>query len=292
MAMKMKIFGLRFFIFLSFSIVFFSCNNDSEKPAAELEAIDILNESYGNTAENTMDVYLPAGRSISETPLFIYIHGGAWVSGDKSEIVAFRPLVEFSFPEYAIISLNYSLLNLGTGTGQFPDQENDIIDAINYILSKTDEWNVSKEIILAGASAGGHLALLHSYKHQEIGNIQAVLALFPPTDLSSLYGFNTLTSQGLQILLNGTPESNPDGYAQSSPTTFVMQNSVPTVFFHGTSDTVVPISQSEILAEKLEENNVPYYFEAYPGEGHGLNFGPYAEVIQKAADFLEQELKQ
>ncbi|WP_296705579.1 alpha/beta hydrolase [Algoriphagus sp.] len=290
MAINKQILRFRFFILLSFSIVFFSCNKDSENPVVEVEAIDILNESYGNTAENTMDVYLPAGRSIAETPLFIYIHGGAWVSGDKSEILAFRSLVESSFSGYAIISLNYSLLNLGTGSGQFPDQENDIIDAINYIVSKTEEWNVSKNIILAGASAGGHLALLHSYKHQEIGNIQAVLALFPPTDLQSLYGFNSLTSQGLQVLLNGTPESNPMGYAQSSPITFVNPNSVPTVFFHGTSDTVVPVSQSEILAEKLEENNVPYYFEAYPGEGHGLGFGPYAEVIQKAADFINQEL--
>ena len=288
--MNKLIFKLRFLIVLSFSIVLFSCNNDSENPAAELEAIDILNESYGSTAENSMDVYLPAGRSTSETPLFIYIHGGGWVSGDKSEIQAFRSLVETSFPDYAIISLNYTLLNLGTGAGQFPDQENDIIDAINYILSKTNEWNISKNIILAGASAGGHLALLHAYKHQEIGNIQAVLALFPPTDLVSLYDFNSLTQQGLQILVNGTPDSNPTGYAQSSPITFVNSNSIPTVFFHGTADVVVPVSQSEILAEKLEENNVPYYFEAYPGEGHGFDFGPYAEVIQKAADFIEGEL--
>ena len=288
--MNKLIFKLRFLIVLSFSIVLFSCNNDSENPAAELEAIDILNESYGLTAENSMDVYLPAGRSTSETPLFIYIHGGGWVSGDKSEIQAFRSLVETSFPDYAIISLNYTLLNLGTGAGQFPDQENDIIDAINYILSKTNEWNISKNIILAGASAGGHLALLHAYKHQEIGNIQAVLALFPPTDLVSLYDFNSLTQQGLQILVNGTPDSNPTGYAQSSPITFVNSNSIPTVFFHGTADIVVPVTQSEILAEKLEENNVPYYFEAYPGEGHGFDFGPYAEVIQKAADFIEGEL--
>lgn len=288
--MNKLIFKLRFLIVLSFSIVLFSCNNDSENPAAELEAIDILNESYGSTAENSMDVYLPAGRSTSETPLFIYIHGGGWVSGDKSEIQAFRSLVENSFPDYAIISLNYTLLNLGTGAGQFPDQENDIIDAINYILSKTNEWNISKNIILAGASAGGHLALLHAHKHQEIGNIQAVLALFPPTDLASLYDFISLTQQGLQILVNGTPESNPTGYAQSSPITFVNSNSIPTVFFHGTADVVVPVTQSEILAEKLEENNVPYYFEAYPGEGHGFDFGPYAEVIQKAADFIEGEL--
>lgn len=285
-----KVFKLRFFLLLFLSIGFYSCNNESENPSVELEAIDILNESYGPEADNRMDVLLPAGRSTSKTPLFVYIHGGGWTSGDKSEISAFRSLVENSFPDYAIISLNYSLLNLDTGFGQFPAQENDIIDAINYIISKSDDWDVSNEIILAGASAGGHLALLHSYKHQEIGDIKAVLALFPPTDLASLYDFNPLTKLGLQILLNGTPESDLQAYEQSSPTTFVNPNSIPTVFFHGTNDDVVPIDQSELLVEKLEGNNVPYYFEAIQGEGHGFSMGTYAIVIQKAADFINNEL--
>ncbi|MBN3584772.1 alpha/beta hydrolase [Algoriphagus aestuarii] len=288
--MNIRVFKFRFFLFASLSVLFFACNNDAEKPVKELEAIDILNESYGTSVANSMDVFLPAGRTTSETPLFIYIHGGGWNSGDKSEILIFRNLIESAFEGYAIISLNYSLYNLNTGTGQFPAQENDIKDAINYILSKTDEWNVSKKIILAGASAGGHLALLHSYKHQNIGNIQAVLALFPPTDLTSLFEFNTLTQQGLQLLLSGTPESNPDAYATSSPTTYVTSTSIPTAFFHGTADDVVPISQSELLAEKLEENSVSYYFESYPGEGHGLDFRSYAEAIQKAADFIDEKL--
>lgn len=288
--MQFNIFKIRLILFLSASIIFFSCNNDSDDPIAELEAKAVLNESYGAGVENSMDVYLPEGRSKEKTPLFVYIHGGGWISGDKNEILSFKPLIEFSFPDYAIISLNYSLLNLATGEGQFPDQENDIIDAINYIVSKTDEWDVSSEIILAGASAGGHLALLHSYKHQEVGNIKAALALFPPTDLASLYDFNTITKQGLQVLLSGTPESQPDAYAASSPTTFVTPSSVPTVFFHGTSDTVVPVSQSEMLATKLEENNVNFYYEAIPGEGHGLEFGSYAQVIQKAAEFIKEEL--
>ncbi len=290
MAMKIHVFKFRFLLIASLSILFFACNNDSESPSKELEAIDILNESYGTDVANSMDVYLPAGRSTSETPLFIYIHGGGWNNGDKSEILVFRNLIESAFQGYAIISLNYSLYNINTGTGQFPAQENDVMDAINYILSKTDEWNVSNKIILAGASAGGHLALLHSYKHQNVGNIQAVLALFPPTDLTSLFEFNTLTQQGLQLLLSGTPESNPDAYAMSSPITYVTPNSIPTAFFHGSADVVVPVSQSELLAEKLEENNVSYYFESYPGEGHGLDFKSYAEAIQKAADFINEEL--
>lgn len=284
--MKIPLFKVHFFLIASLSFFFLGCNEESDPAFREDEAIDILNESYGDKAANTMDVYLPAGRNTSDTPLFIYIHGGAWNSGDKSEILAFRNLIESEFQGYAIISLNYSLYNFNTGTGQFPTQEYDIVDAINYILGKTDDWNVSKKIILAGSSAGGHLALLHSYKHQNIGNIQAVLALFPPTDLKTLFEFNSLTQQGLQLLVGGTPESNPDAYAISSPLTYVSFRSVPTVFFHGTEDVVVPITQSELLREKLDEKEVPYYYESIPGQGHGFELSTYPIIIQKAADFI------
>ncbi|SIO08702.1 Acetyl esterase/lipase [Algoriphagus halophilus] len=290
MVMIKNFFAIRFLVALAIPLLFFSCSSDSDDPVLEpIVAMDIYDEPYGSDEDNSMDIFLPEGRTKESTPVFVYIHGGAWNSGDKSEILAFRTLLEYSFPGYAIVSLNYSLYDLGNGSGQFPAQENDIIDAINYIASKTDDWNVSDELILAGASAGGHLALLHSYKHPEIGNIQAVMALFPPTDLISLYDFNTLTQQGLQLLLDGTPENKETAYLESSPINYVSSTSVPTVFFHGTEDVVVPISQSELLESKLKEAGVSYYYEAIPGQGHGFGLSTYPIIIQKAADFINSE---
>lgn len=289
--MSNKFFKFRFLVILPFSLIFYSCNSDSEEPTPNpIAALDITNEAYGTDADNSMDIYLPEGRSQETTPLFIYIHGGGWITGDKNEIQAFRPIIENSFPGYAIISLNYSLLDLTTGMGKFPEQENDIIAAINYILSKTDEWDVSQEIILAGASAGGHLALLHGYKHPEIGNIKAVMALFPITGLTTFFDFNSDSQQLLSAILNGDPISQSDAYKESSPLTYVSSTTIPTVLFHGTADEVVPVSQSETLAAELEKNSVVNYFEAIPGEGHGFQPATYFSVIQKAAQFIANEL--
>ncbi|MEB2782315.1 alpha/beta hydrolase [Algoriphagus sp. C2-6-M1] len=286
-----KFFKFRFLVLLSSSIIFYSCNSDSEEPIPNpIAALDITNEAYGTDANNSMDIYLPEGRSKETTPLFIYIHGGGWITGDKSEIQAFRPIVENAFPGYAIISLNYSLLDLASGTGKFPEQENDIIAAINHILSKTEDWDVSQELILAGASAGGHLALLHSYKHPEIGNIKAVMALFPITDLTTFFDFNSNSQLLLSVMLNGNPVSQSGAYMESSPITYVSSTSIPTVLFHGAADEVVPISQSESLAAELEKNSVANYFEAIPGEVHGFQPITYLGVIQKAAQFIANEL--
>ena len=158
-------------------LAFWSCTSEQDgNPSGELAALDLFDQSYGSKSTQVLDVYLPASRSIQDTPLLIYIHGGAWIDGSKDEFKQFRTSLSTALPNYAFVSINYSLYDLGSGTNNFPTQENDVIEAITYVLSKTDEWNISDTIILAGASAGGHLALLHAYKHESVGNIKAVVA--------------------------------------------------------------------------------------------------------------------
>ncbi|UZD21771.1 alpha/beta hydrolase [Algoriphagus halophytocola] len=291
----MKIF-LTFFRNSSFlvfaTLILLACSSEpDENPITGLPEKTELNLSYGTTGNQLLDIYLPAGRSTASTPVMIYIHGGAWVEGSKEEFVAFKDLMSAVLPDYAFVAINYNLYNLNTGANGFPQQENDVIDAVTFVLSKSSEWNISDKIVLAGASAGGHLALLHAYKHQEIGDIQAAIAFFPPTDLTALYEFSPITKLGLQGLIGGTPESNPEGYVDSSPVEFVDSESVPTLFFHGTVDTVVPISQSEILADALESAGVAHQFTIVPNEGHGFQDSTYPPLFQEAATFINSVIQ-
>ncbi len=277
-------------LFILFSM--WSCDSDKdEDPDKLLPALNLVNQAYGTDPKQTLDVYLPAERSSENTPLIVYIHGGAWIDGNKSEFLAFQSLMGKSFPGYAFVAIDYRLYNPNTKLNQFPTQEKDVISSIEYVLSKASGWNISDKIILAGASAGGHLALLHSYKHQDIGNIQAVIAFFPPTDLSPFYEFNSITSALLASLIGGTPTEQPRIFSASSPVTFVDENSVPTVFFHGTTDTVVPISQSEILKKELESSGVPFLYKSISGQGHGFTEATYTTLIQEASDYLKTILK-
>lgn len=282
----------KFLVQVLFLLFIWSCDSGKdEDPDGLLPALNLVNQAYGTDPKQNLDVYLPAGRSIEETPLLIYIHGGAWIDGSKSEFLSFQSLMEKSFPGYAFVSIDYRLFNLNDGDNKFPTQENDVLKSIEYILSKTAGWNISNKIILAGASAGGHLALLHGYKHQDIGNIQAIIAFFPPTDLAPFYGFNSITSALLAGLISGTPSEQPRIYSASSPVTFINENSIPTVFFHGTTDNVVPISQSEILKKELESFSVPFLYKSVPGQGHGFTEATYATLIQEASVYLKTVLE-
>jgi acetyl esterase/lipase len=279
-------------LFLGIFMVF-SCNEkeDPESGLNPLVAVDLLNITYGSNPRQMMDVFLPANRSQKSTKVFVWIHGGGWMDGSKDEFIQFKPWLEEVQDDYAYIAVNYRLFNISTGIDQFPSQEEDVKQAVSFIQSQLEAWDLSGEIILAGASAGGHLALLHSYKNNENGLVKAVVAFFPPTDLTSFYNFSPLTKLLLDNLLGGNPTTKPMVYASGSPLNYVTPTSVPTVFFHGDTDTVVPISQSKILEEKLKSHNVPHLVEYIPGQGHGFSTQTNQDLIVKTQVFLDGILK-
>lgn len=282
----------RSFFLLSFSLLLWNCSENIESPlVGELPAMDLFDQSYGNETNQLFDLFLPQGRTRENTPLIIYIHGGGWIDGSKEEFLQFKQSFQREFPDYAIASINYRLFDFVTGNNKFPTQENDVIAAVRSIQLQTVDWDISDQIILAGASAGGHLALLHSYKHQTIGNIKAVIAFFPPTNLTTLYTFNQITQLGLNALLGGNPQEKESAYLASSPSNFIRGSVVPTIFFHGTSDTVVPVWQSDLFAEDLNSVSAQFEYKRIENQGHGFNDLTYSQAFKDAASFLERVLE-
>jgi dipeptidyl aminopeptidase/acylaminoacyl peptidase len=68
--------------------------------------------------------------------------------------------------------------------------------------------------------------------------------------------------------MNGTPQSNPSLYQQSSPINFVTNQSCPTIIFHGNADVVVPFSESVDLKNELSSAGVANQMITYPNVGH------------------------
>jgi acetyl esterase/lipase len=284
--MKAESVVVRQFFFLLFSAFFLiGCSIDQEKNAEGLKALEITDISYGSNLRQKMDVFLPAGRSTEKTSLLVYIHGGAWIDGDKSEFLQFKPLVEQAFPDFAFISMNYRLFDFTSKQNKFPTQEEDVAAALAFIETKLADWNISSKLVLSGASAGGHLALLHGFKNRK-SEIKGLVVFFPPTDLPSLYGFNNLTTLGLTEILGGTPQTAATAYQNSSPIKFVSQDDPPTIFFHGETDAVVPISQSEQLEAALKTAQVRHQFIRVPNQGHGFSTETNASLLKQAKAFL------
>ena len=250
------------------ALLLVACQKESKTTSnTEVPEQTLANVSYGNDAAQKMDVYLPAGRTTESTKIIIMVHGGAWLEGDKSEFTPYVSILKQRLPGYAIANINY---RLASAAGNFfPTQENDMKSAVDFLLQKTGEYKISEKIVLLGASAGAHMALLQAYKYAT-PKIKAVISYFGPTDMTTLYNSaSTNTKLALQLLLGGPPTTS-SLYQQSSPGNFVDAQDPPTIIFHGDSDVIVNLAQSTLLRDKLQAAGITHQLNVYPGLGHDV----------------------
>jgi acetyl esterase/lipase len=271
------------------SVFFLSCKKDTSSgnttppPVAEKTE---LNVAYGTDAAQKMDIYLPAGRSTATTKVIILIHGGGWTQGDKADFTTYVDTLKKRIPGYAIFNINY---RLATGSANFfPTQENDVKAAIEFIYGKRNEYLISDKFVLLGASAGGHLSLLHAYKYNTPVKIKAVVDFFGPTDLVDMY--NNPPNPLIPILLlqvtGGIPSTVPIMYQQSGPINYVTAQSPPTIILHGGVDVVVSYTQSVLLKNKLQSFGVVNQYVFYPTENHGWTGANLTDSFDKITAFL------
>jgi acetyl esterase/lipase len=102
---------------------------------------------------NALDLYLPAGKQ--NVPLVFYVHGGGWRAGDKGNVT---PLVNlFGRMGVGLASINYRL----APQVKHPGQIEDVARAFGWIYKNASQYGIDRErIVIAGASAGGHLVAL------------------------------------------------------------------------------------------------------------------------------------
>jgi len=277
-------------LIISFSFLF-SCKKETEIIAKNLPAETLTNQAYGTDAAQKMDIYLPPGRSSDSTKLIVLVHGGAWVTGDKTDFSSFIPILQQRLSTYAIANINYKLAT--NTSNHFPSQENDMKAAINFLVQQSGNYSITHKMVLLGASSGAHLATLQAYKYAE-PKISAVVDFYGPVDMVSLYNSTTIpfNRSVIESLMEGTPASNPNLYQQSSPLNFVTSQAPPTLIFHGDKDEVVPVAQSIALKDKLQSLGVINQLFIYPNQGHDIWPDPImTDAFDKTEAFIKSNVK-
>jgi len=291
--LNIKTQGILNIAFLTLVIILFaaSCKKTGTSPVVYSAALQttVKDVAYGADTSQKMDVYLPAGRSTSATKILVMVHGGSWNEGDKTDFDDAIDTLLVLLPDYAIFNINYRLS--ANGKNLFPAAINDVGLAIQFINKQAALYNVdTQKLVLGGASAGAHLALLQAYSKPG-GNLKAAVDLFGPVDLTWLYNNHPLPQFARPVLINFlgvSLEQNPTLYANASPVTYISASTCPTIIFHGTADDVVPVQESEDLKKKLDNFNVPNKLIEYTGEGHGWVGAPLTDTYIQIANFLKQ----
>jgi dipeptidyl aminopeptidase/acylaminoacyl peptidase len=89
---------------------------------------------------------------------------------------------------------------------------------------------------------------------------------------------------------HGELEQNPNYWATISPNSYLADLSGPIQLHHSTTDEMVPLAWSEILAEELQLADAPYEFYTYEGDNHNI-IGNFSTAMQRTIDFLDKYVK-
>ena len=287
---------------------------------------DFSNQKYGDHKDQILDIKIPEKKNAHA---IVYIHGGAYMVGDKSQYPSF--LAAYS-KNSIIAAINYRMVKDSTNVCM-----EDILSDVNAAMAKitgiSGAHNVSiKDFILLGHSAGGHIALLYSYKYpRERTKVSACLSLAGPTDFTDDLSWSRMTMWGenfkerlaffsvLGSLLTGREIKLKQAYwtlqknyaefkkyiLDISPVAYVSEanKNPPTLLVHARSDNQVPYSNAVRLKTALAAVSVPHKLitpvgtannHMLGGECHGDNSPVFYENqpwVAKAMDWLEKHLE-
>lgn len=259
-----------------------------------------------------LDIYLP-DKGDGPFPVIVTIHGGAWLFGDKGDIMNLH-FLEGLKRNFAVVCMNYRL----SGEAQFPKQIYDCKAAVRHLRANAETYHLDVNRIAAwGASAGAHLAALLGTSRKvrkledfTMGNprassaVHAVVDWYGPTE-SFLKMDEQLIASGMgkpdhsaadspESKLLGRPITEvPDLVRFASPMTYIKANMPPFLIQHGLKDEIVPIQQSLNFAAEIERSadTKRVTLEILSDAGHGDPLFETPQNVARVLDFLEQQLK-
>jgi acetyl esterase/lipase len=245
-----------------------------------------------NQVPVTMDLYFPTSGQ-APWPAVLYVHGGGWVSGDKSGPHANEDIQALQAAGYIVAAVDYRL----APRYAFPAMIVDVKCAVRFLRAHAAEFRLDSAHIGAwGTSAGGHIVSLLGLAHESAGwdtgqyleqssDIQAVVDMFGPTDL--LHTYNDAETAQRNFILFGGIEPTRNMLASASPVTYVSPGDPPFLIIHGEKDTTINPQQSILLYKRLLSFNIPANLILVANAGHELvpvggDINPSREQIMKS----------
>jgi len=124
---------------------------------------DIVNSRYGPHTRNVLDVW--KADTLAPAPLLVYIHGGGFLSGDKTNLPP-ALLRQFLDAGIAVASINYRY----TTDAPYPAPMLDGARAVQYLRENHERYYIDpKRVAAAGGSAGGGISLWLAY-HDDLAD--------------------------------------------------------------------------------------------------------------------------
>ena len=213
------------------------------------------------------DLFLPpVDPGPAAAPLIVFLHGGFWRAAyDRKHA---RPLAEALAAEGSAVCVP-EYRRVGQDGGGWPGTFDDVRAAVarlpELVAGAAAGRADATRPVLAGHSAGGHLALWAASQPAGAA-VSAVVSLAGVCDLAACYR-DGLGQRAADGLMGGGPDQVPDRYELADPMAAIpLAHSV--VLIHGRADDRVPWQQSDVYAAAATAAGAPARCVLLPETGH------------------------
>ncbi|MCH8823851.1 MAG: alpha/beta hydrolase [Planctomycetes bacterium] len=277
-----------------------------EKPETPVEnedddSIMVLRDIVYSTAQGKdgesiglkLDVAFPKTTNGKPLPVVVYIHGGGYKTGSKSDGLELIKL--FAQGKYFAVSIDYRLSDVAP----FPAAIYDCKAAIRFLRANSKDLGIdSNRIGVFGHSAGGHLSALLAVSSNdrafegnlapksESSAVKCVVDVSGPIDFLA---FNEETRKRTLAAWLGTDKETYEKNAEAaSPLTYIDSEDPPILIIHGVDDKIVPIEHAIKFNKALKEAGVKARFFVKDNSGHMIND---ADTLTMISHFMDKHLR-
>ncbi len=271
-----------------------ACHKHVQANLAPALKADLCYVPGSKLPSQTLDLFLPGIASKEKVPVVVWIHGGAWIGGDKRP----APVPDLVKKGIAVAAINYRL----SKEAIYPAQIHDCKAAVRFLRANAAKYNLDPARIGAwGMSSGGHLAALlgttsgveelegKEGNNDQSSQVQAVCDWCGITDMFKVD--KQLWKQrdsAFCLLLGGDLDSRKAQAKNASPVLFATKDDAPFLIMHGDKDENVLVSQSEELLDALKKNGVEASFVLVKNAPHSF-FRP--DTLAQVADYFAAQFK-
>jgi acetyl esterase/lipase len=274
-----------------------------EVPPSVTEIKNLTYVRYGNRALQ-LDLYLPKNKIRQKNPAIIFIHGGGWRAGYRTNFTPFA--IAMAERGYAAATISYRL----SPEAQYPAAIQDAKAAIRWLRQNAKTYHINpNQIAIAGGSAGGQIASLtgvtegvkkfdpalkKSRLKKSSNKVQAII---------NIDGLSDFTSEAA-LFYEDDPKKNPSAagawfggryhekselWREASPVFYVDENTPPILFLISNQERF-SLGHKDMIA-KMEPLNIPYQVTQIPNTPHSFwLFDPWLQPsVEAVVNFLNTQ---
>ena len=293
---------------------FWSSLPDDTIDVVNIIKMGVLNSLKKKDLDLDMDIYLPKNDTLEKRPLMMFIHGGAFFTGDKATLPYQKWCTHFASLGYVCVSINYRMgfrISSKSIERTAYQATQDAHAAMRYLVSKKDVYRIDPDYLFVGGASAGSITALNLAYMRNKNRPESSYSGFLRSDLGGLETSGNRIYSKFKI----KAVANMCGSVYDLE---ILKNSKASIIsFHGDEDGILPYEYGypfEILGdfkevlfnemygslmihEKALELGIRSELHTFRGQGHSLhldenrNLSDNFYVMQdEMVDFFYDEL--